>query len=117
MSEMFEIAYAAATNRLCLFTGTGFSKEVSNGDAPTWKGLLEELCGILPNADKLNMSLFPKEKSSPLSLEETAQIISIKLAAQDKDIHEEVSKIISKIQLGGVMRKLSIFFPTVLSEL
>lgn len=110
MSEMFEIAYAAATNRLCLFTGTGFSKEVSNGDAPTWKGLLEELCGILPNADKLNMSLFPKEKSSPLSLEETAQIISIKLAAQDKDIHEEVAKIISKIQLGGGNEEVEYFF-------
>lgn len=72
MSELFEIAYAAATNRLCLFTGTGFSKEVSNGDAPTWKGLLEELCDILPNTDKLKTSLFPKEKPSPLSLEETA---------------------------------------------
>lgn len=73
MRELFEIAYAAATNRLCLFTGTGFSKEVSSGDAPTWKGLLEELCDILPNADKLKASLFPEEKPSPLSLNSCAK--------------------------------------------
>ncbi len=42
MSEYVELAYAAATSRLCLFTGTGFSKAVSNGEAPTWKELLKK---------------------------------------------------------------------------
>lgn len=110
MSEIFEIAYAAATNRLCLFTGTGFSKEVSNGMAPTWKGLLEELCDILPNSVKLKSSLFPKDNPSPLNLEETAQVISIKLAAQDMDIHEEVAKIISNIELGDDNEDIEEFF-------
>ncbi|MFV9173928.1 SIR2 family protein [Klebsiella oxytoca] len=110
MSELFEIAYAAATNRLCLFTGTGFSKEVSNNKAPTWQGLLEELCNGLPNAEKLKVALFPQDKSSPLSLEETAQVISIKLAAHDKDIHEEVVKIISKIELGDDNKDIEQFF-------
>lgn len=30
MSEIYEIAYAAANNRLCLFTGTGFSKALND---------------------------------------------------------------------------------------
>lgn len=42
MSEYVELAYAAATSRLCLFTGTGFSKAVSNGEAPTWKRTIKK---------------------------------------------------------------------------
>lgn len=110
MSEIFEIAYAAATNRLCLFTGTGFSKDISNNNAPTWKGLLIELCDTLPNGERLKESLFPNENPSLLSLEETAQIISIKLAAIDKDIHEEVAKIISTIELGDNNEDIESFF-------
>ncbi len=41
MSAFFEIAYAAASERLCLFTGTGFSKAITDDAAPSWKGLLE----------------------------------------------------------------------------
>ncbi|EFC1230541.1 SIR2 family protein [Escherichia coli] len=112
MSEIFEIAYATATNRLCLFTGTGFSKEVSNGAAPTWKGLLEELCNSVQNSNKLKESLFPKEKQSALSLEEAAQIISLKLAVEDKDIYDEVVKIISNITLSGENKSIKDFFTT-----
>ena len=32
-SEVVEIAYAAATDKLCFFTGTGFSKAVTKGKA------------------------------------------------------------------------------------
>ncbi|VVY59649.1 Uncharacterised protein [Escherichia coli] len=53
MSEYVELAYAAATSRLCLFTGTGFSKAVSNGEAPTWKELLKKVCSKVHNAKKL----------------------------------------------------------------
>lgn len=62
MSEIFEIAYAAATNRLCLFTGTGLSKEVSIGSVPTWKGLLEALCNSLPDSEKLNFESYYNRK-------------------------------------------------------
>ncbi len=110
MSEIFEIAYAAATNRLCLFTGTGFSKEVSNGSAPTWKGLLEVLCDSLPNSEKIKESLFPQGKVSALSLEEAAQIISLKLAAVDKDIYEEVVKIIGAVTISGENKSIKDFF-------
>ncbi|HBK9583559.1 TPA: hypothetical protein LOH02_001614 [Escherichia coli] len=61
MSEYVELAYAAATSRLCLFTGTGFSKAVSNGEAPTWKELLKKVCSKVHNAKKLEDTLFPDD--------------------------------------------------------
>lgn len=110
MSEIFEIAYAAATNRLCFFTGTGFSKAVTENGAPSWQGLLEDLCDLLPEADELKESLFPDDKPSPLSLEEIAQVISIKLTAVDKSIHEETAKLIENIELVGKNRQVAKFF-------
>lgn len=110
LSEIFEIAYAAATNRLCLFTGTGFSKAVTENDAPSWQGLLEDLCDLLPDAAKLKGTLFPDGKPSPLSLEEIAQVISIKFTAADKNIHEEAAKLIENIKLGGDNDQVAKFF-------
>lgn len=110
MSEIFEIAYAAATNRLCFFTGTGFSKAVTENGAPSWQGLLEDLCDLLPEADELKESLFPDDKPSPLSLEEIAQVISIKLTAVNKSIHAETAKLIENIELVGKNRQVAKFF-------
>ncbi|NVK72665.1 MAG: SIR2 family protein [Oceanospirillaceae bacterium] len=110
MSEIFEIAYAAATNRLCFFTGTGFSKSVTNNGAPSWQGLLESLCDLLPDADELKESLFSGDKPSPLSLEEIAQVISIKLTAENKSIHEETAKLIDAIELAEDNEHVAKFF-------
>lgn len=110
MSEIFEIAYAAATNRLCFFTGTGFSKAVTNNGAPSWQGLLEDLCDLLPDAENLKDSLFPDNKQSPLSLEEIAQVISIKLSSVNKNIHEETAKIIENVTLSGNNDHVAKFF-------
>ncbi len=110
MSEVVEIAYAAASNRLCFFTGTGFSKAVTKNKAPTWQGLLEELCDMLPDGDMLKGGLFPTGKISALSLEESAQVISIQLNSIEKSIHEEVADIISSIPLQGKNTEVKAFF-------
>ena len=110
MSEIFEIAYAAATNRLCLFTGTGFSKSVTENNAPSWQGLLEDLCELLPDSDEFKESLFSLGKPSPLSLEEIAQVISIRLSSNDKNIHEETANLIRGIELSGDNNQVSAFF-------
>ncbi|AMJ96273.1 hypothetical protein AVL56_19445 [Alteromonas stellipolaris] len=107
---MFEIAYAAATKRLCFFTGTGFSKAVTDNKAPSWQGLLEVLCTQLPNGDELKQSLFPEDKPIPLTLEETAQVIAIKLVEVDKNIHEEVANIIAGVELAEDNEDVSSFF-------
>ena len=109
MSEFFEIAYAAVSNRLCLFTGTGFSKAVTNNDAPTWQGLLESLCDLCDDPASLKEALFPRTEKNPLSLEEAAQAISIELLKKDKKIHDEVANIISGLELKGDNTQISSF--------
>jgi hypothetical protein len=107
---MFEIAYAAASNRLCLFTGTGFSKAITGNNAPSWQGLLEDLCSLHPQGDAIKESLFPGGNLGSLSLEEAAQVISLELDSIDKNVHEEVSKIISTIDLDGENKHISKYF-------
>ncbi len=97
MSYFYEIAYAAESDRLCFFTGTGFSKAVTGNRAPSWQGLLESLCELLTTKDEIKASLFPEGKEMPLSLEETAQVIAIELQKAGKDIHEETAALISKV--------------------
>lgn len=101
MSEFFEIAYAVASNRLCLFTGTGFSKAISGNSAPSWKSLLEDMSDKCANPNILKESLFPKDKDAPLTLEESAQVIALELSAKGLDLHQEVSELISKVSLQG----------------
>lgn len=110
MSEVVEIAYAAATNRLCFFTGTGFSKAVTKNKAPTWQGLLEKLCDLLENGDELKEGLFPDGEIGILSLEEAAQVISIQLNSIEKSIHEEIASIISSVPLKGKNEEVKDFF-------
>lgn len=110
MSSMYEIAYAAASNRLCLFTGTGFSKSVSDGKAPGWKNLLEDLCDLLPAKNNPKLALFPPRKNSPLSLEEAAQVISLKLTQEKRDINLEIAKIIEPLDIDGDVDEIQKFF-------
>lgn len=101
MSEFFEIAYAAASKRLCLFTGTGFSKAVSGNAAPSWQQLLESVSNFTPNPVALRGALFPIGQPNPLSLEEAAQVISIELAKVGRNIHTEIANEIGKLSLSG----------------
>lgn len=110
MSSIYEIAYAAASNRLCLFTGTGFSKSVSDGKAPGWKSLLEDLCDLLPPINNPKLALFPPRKNSPLSLEEAAQVISLKLNQEKRDINLEIAKTIEPLGIGGHVDETQNFF-------
>lgn len=109
MSAYFEIAYAAASGRLCLFTGTGFSKAVTANAAPSWQGLLETLCGSLPNAAKLKAALFPAGTPTPLPLEEAAQILDIELQKIGKSAHEEIATIIRGLSLVGDNKPIADF--------
>lgn len=101
MSEYFEIAYAAASGQLCLFTGTGFSKAVTDNDAPSWQGLLESICDLTPEPANLKAALFPKNAKSILSLDEAAQVIAIELSKVEKNIHEEIATRIRSLKPKG----------------
>ncbi|OAT26123.1 SIR2 family NAD-dependent protein deacylase [Proteus myxofaciens] len=99
--ELYEIAYSAVTKRLCLFTGTGFSKAITENKVPGWQELLEIACDRLDGLDKIKHSLFPKTGSNPLSLEEAAQVIYIEYQKKNKDLHEQIADIIKEITLSG----------------
>lgn len=109
MSEFFEIAYAAASEKLCFFTGTGFSKAVTNNNAPNWRGLLESLCDLTSNPSNLKSVLFPADKNYLLTLEEAAQIIEIELLKTGKSIHHEITSLINASQLTGDNSDISDF--------
>ncbi|MGE8401342.1 MAG: SIR2 family NAD-dependent protein deacylase [Delftia tsuruhatensis] len=109
MSEFFEIAYSAVSNRLCFFTGTGFSKAVTENAAPSWQGLLESLCEKCENPTAIKESLFPTDSSNPLSLEEAAQVISIELLKNENKIHEEIAGLIKAIEPKGDNSQISDF--------
>lgn len=101
MSEFFEIAYAAASQQLCLFTGTGFSKAVSDNAAPSWQGLLEAACDKCENPVAIRETLFPAGGPNPLGLEEAAQVISIGLSKVERSIHDDIAEVVRQIQLKG----------------
>lgn len=109
MSEFFEIAYAAASKKLCFFTGTGFSKAVTSNNAPNWRALLESLCDLTANPNNLKSVLFPADKNYPLSLEEAAQIVEIELLKTNKLIHHEVANLINALTLTGDNSSISDF--------
>lgn len=101
MSAYYEIAFAAATHSLCLFTGTGFSKAVTENSAPSWQQLLESICDMHPDGAAMRSALFPMNKPSPLSLEESAQVISLQLRKYDRNIHTEIAQKIRSLTLSG----------------
>lgn len=100
MNSIYEVAYAAVTNRLCLFTGTGFSKALTSNKAPSWQELLEDACDSLGGIEKIKDSLFPENKKNPLSLEEAAQVIYIEYQKKEQDLHTKLAETIRKIKLS-----------------
>lgn len=110
MSEFFEIAYAAASKRLCLFTGTGFSKALTEGNVPGWQELIEDVCDAYVENSDLKEVLFPEVGSNPLRLEEAAQIVEMDLAGQGKNLHEVIANNIAEIDISGDIPNIKEFF-------
>lgn len=110
VSEIYEIAYSAANNRLCLFTGTGFSKALTDDKAPSWQSLLEQACDELGSENKIKNSLFPEDGSNPLSLEEAAQVIYTEYQKEGLDLHKKIAEIIAEIKCSGDNESIKAFF-------
>lgn len=109
-SSIFEIAYAAATQRLCLFTGTGFSKAISGSEAPGWEELLQKVCDCVADSGDLKDILFPTEREKPLSLEEAAQIIALRLSRVGRNINSEITDIIKSLGVKGDVDEVKKFY-------
>jgi hypothetical protein len=110
MSDYFEIAYAVAAKRLCLFTGTGFSKALTENNVPGWQELIERVCDEHAENANLKDTLFPANGKNPLNLEEAAQIVEMDLAGQDKNLHEIIAKMVGGINASGDIDSIKKFF-------
>jgi len=98
MYEYFEIAYALAADSLCLFLGTGFSKHITDGKAPSWIELLQACCDELDDPDSMKGVLFPGGKND-IPLEECAQIIELELKKQGKKLRFIIADIIGNLKI------------------
>lgn len=110
MDNFYEVAYAAASKRLCLFTGTGFSKAVSDNAAPSWQQLLEDLCDLLPEEHNPKKVLFPAKTQPLLNLEEAAQVIELKHNEFRIETKKEIKKLIENVDLSDKNEETSKFF-------
>ncbi len=97
MQPYYELAYALASESLCLFVGTGFSKHLTGGAAPDWETLLKQCCSVLENPDQLIEELFTEDQAL-MPLEECASIISLQMKREGKDIYVTIADEINKLQ-------------------
>lgn len=99
-NDYLDISTSLHTNSLTLFLGTGFSKYMTNGKAPSWLELLVECTKSIDNDDKLLNQLFNSTgntiKEAKYDLTICAQIIEGEFIKKRKNIKEKISEIIKK---------------------
>jgi hypothetical protein len=101
MSDMFEIAVPLASNALTLFVGSGFSKYVTNDNAPNWLELLVELTSRIDNSKKKLQSRCFKSVNGSVTrcnfdLTACAQILEIEYMRRKQDVREAIADIIKE---------------------
>lgn len=90
MGYFFDLAFALANRSLCLFTGAGFSKQLTANKMPSWKRLLERLCTYLEDPTEAGRIL--KESiDKDLPLEDCARILELRFLKEKKDLREAIS--------------------------
>lgn len=97
MQPYYELAYALASESLCFFVGTGFSKHLTNDKAPDWLSLLKTCCSSLSEGHLLVQELFSENKPL-LPLEECAAVISLQMRKEGKDIYAVIADIVSQLK-------------------
>lgn len=99
MDPYYELAYALESQSLCLFVGTGFSKHLTGGEAPSWMHLLQDVCKSIEGGEDLAEQLFPNDNPI-MSLEECASIIKLKLESKGYCLHSEIAKRLEDLRLN-----------------
>jgi len=99
MSDYIDISTSLYTNSLTLFVGTGFSKYMTNGKAPSWLELLVEATKSIDKDDKLINQLFNSDSSGTITeakhdLTICAQILENEFKRKQKNIKQRITEII-----------------------
>jgi hypothetical protein len=90
MDHFYDLAFALANQSLCLFTGAGFSKQLTANKTPSWKELLEETCSYL-DKPKVAQEQLSECIAGKLPLEDCAQVIEIAFLKEKKDFREAIA--------------------------
>lgn len=101
MNDFLDLATSLHTKSLTLFVGTGFSKYLTNGNAPSWLELLVECTRAIDKDDKLLKQLFNVDASGDVKeaiyeLTICAQVLEIEYKKSKKDVKVKIAEIIKK---------------------
>src|SRR5690606_16699157 len=99
MNDYLNIATSLTSNSFTLFVGTGFSKYMTNGLAPSWLELLVECTLRIDNDDKLKNQLFNNDssgivKEAKYDLTICAQMLELAYKKKRHGIKDTISDII-----------------------
>lgn len=100
MDYFFDLAFALANRSLCLFTGAGFSKQLTSNRMPSWKKLLDVLCAQLDD-HKSAKRMLEESKNEGLPLEDCARILELRFLKEKKDFREAISEVIRSYCIDG----------------
>lgn len=101
MNTYLEIAVSLVTNAITFFIGTGFSKYLTDGKAPSWIELLVELTKIVDNNDHIlhnklfNTDVSGNVTSAKLELSICAQVLELEFKKKRLDIRKSVVDVIN----------------------
>ena len=120
MSDYLDIATSLHTNSLTLFIGTGFSKYMTNDQAPNWLELIVECTKAIDSNEKIlnqlfNTDSFGNVKEARYDLTICAQILEGEFIKKRKNIRDQIAEII-KIRINentidaGKLTHLQSFF-------
>jgi hypothetical protein len=104
MDYHYDIAFALANKSVCLFTGAGFSKQLTGNKIPGWTELLESLCAYLNDAAVARSQLI-ECKAAGLPLEDCAQVIELSFIREGKDFRGAIAEIVKAFSVDVVQGK------------
>lgn len=101
MKEYIDISASLHTNSLTLFVGTGFSKYITNGTAPSWLELMVKVTTKIDKNNVLLNQLFHLDKDGNIKdtvydLTIIAQILEAEYKRNKKNIKTTVAEIIKE---------------------
>lgn len=98
MSTLLNIATSLFNDSLTLFVGTGFSRHMTNDQAPTWNELMVECTNAVDNGNTLFKQLFKRKSDGSIVTKFPilicAQILELRYKQENKSLKDEIVRII-----------------------
>jgi hypothetical protein len=105
MDLYYDLAYSLANESLCLFLGTGFSKNITAGKVPSWAELLLMCSDSLTDRSIADNLFSAKGKKNVFPLEDCAQMLELAFKKEGKDFRATVSNIINSTHIDATASK------------